>query len=538
MFVTKRKLKKDQDKYTVQIIDSKRISGKTKQTTIKYIGYAKTEDELNGLLAIGSDIKQMILERKSEAEIDLYLKKHISLIKGCSSKILDCKHIYTKIIGFHDIYSPVLKYLELDKIIDSMVYHDVLLNLIIARIYNPSSKLHSSVLLKDDLVIHLPVQAIYMAMDKIDEEIITKIKSNVAYCSKNLIKDGLKVLFYDATTLYFESFTEDELKKNGYSKDLKFNQPQVLLTIVVSNEGLPIDYKLFPGSTYEGHTLQVAIESVIKNHEGSEMVLVADSGMLNQENIDYLENNNIKYILGARLKNQTKAITEQILAIDNSSKEDSYTTIEINKAKNLIISYREKRAHKHRKDREKNIAKVQAKIEKSQDPKSLLSNYGYKKYLDIAGTTEIVVNEEKITLDAKWDGLHGIITNVKNIAAQEIYAQYRGLWQVEEAFRVNKSDLKIRPIFHWTPDRIQSHVAISYIAFSCVRILQQLLKEQNINLSCKEIAYHLARTTVAIWQDQTNNKTICVPNNLSDIAKEIYNAMSIKFYDTPFELAA
>ena len=537
MFISKKKINKT-DNYTVQILENIRINGKYKQHIIKYIGYAKSEAELKSLLELANQIKQMIADRKALEEIDLYLKKHLSLIKGCSSKISDCKHICTKIIGFHDIYSPVLKYLELEKIIDSVIYHEVLLNLIISRIYKPSSKLHSSALLRDDFGIHLPVQAIYRAMDKIDDEVITKIKTNIANCSKSLMKDGLKVLFYDATTLYFESFTEDELKKNGYSKDLKFNQPQVLLTIVVSNEGLPIDYKLFPGSTYEGHTLQIAIESIIKDHQGSDMILVADSGMLNQENIDYLENNNIKYILGARLKNQTKIITEQILAIDNRSKEDSYTIIELNENKNLIISYREKRAHKHCKDREKNIEKVRTKIEKSQDPKSLLSNYGYKKYLDITGTTEIIVNEEKIKLDAKWDGLHGIITNVKDISAQEIYAQYRGLWQVEEAFRVNKSDLKIRPIFHWTPNRIQSHIAISYIAFSCVRILQRLLKEQNINLSCKEIRYHLARTTVAIWQDQTNNKTICIPSNLSDIARTIYNAISIKIYDSPFELAA
>jgi len=104
MYVTKRKLKKGQNKYTVQIIDCKRISGKTKQTTIKYIGYAKTEKELDDLLSLGADVKQMILDRGSEKEIDLYLKKQISLIKGCSSKISDCRHICTKIIGFHDIY--------------------------------------------------------------------------------------------------------------------------------------------------------------------------------------------------------------------------------------------------------------------------------------------------------------------------------------------------------------------------------------------------------------------------------------------------
>lgn len=124
------------------------------------------------------------------------------------------------------------------------------------------------------------------------------------------------------------------------------------------------------------------------------------------------------------------------------------------------------------------------------------------------------------------------------MSAKDIYAQYHGLWQVEEAFRVNKTDLKIRPIYHWTPNRVKSHVATSYVAFACVRILQQLLKEQCINVSCKEITYNLTRTTVSILLDQTNDRTICMPNNSNDITKEIYNAMSVKLYDMPFELAA
>jgi transposase len=111
-------------------------------------------------------------------------------------------------------------------------------------------------------------------------------------------------------------------------------------------------------------------------------------------------------------------------------------------------------------------------LKKNKDVKSLISNHGYKKYLNIKSSSEISLNEKNLEEQKKWDGLHGITTNSKNLTPKELLEQYRGLWQVEESFRITKHDLKVRPIFHWTPEKVKAHLAISFMAFCCVRHLE------------------------------------------------------------------
>lgn len=537
MFISKKKLKTP-GTYSVQLVESNRVAGKVKQTIIQYIGYAQNEAELKDLVNLGEQVKSQILNHNPpDKEIKSYLNKQLSKIKGCSINIHACEELYRKIIGIHDVYLQVLKFLNLYNFIENSEYNEILRHIIMARIYRPSSKRHSAQLLQTDFAVNIHLDQIYRALDKIDDDIIASIKHRVYQSSNRLLKNGIKVLFYDATTLYFESFQSDELRQNGYSKDLKFNQPQVVLTVLVTNEGLPIGYEVFSGSTYEGHTLQTAIETINQNYKDIEMVLVADSGMLNQDNIAYLETKNIKYILGARLKNQTKKVTAQILSFNASEDKEAYKIIELNENKSLVVSYREIRAKKDKHDREKAIERLKKKLEKAKDPKSLLSNYGHKKFICMTGDTVLSINEAKITAEEKWDGLHGVITNIKGLPPDEIYYHYRGLWQVEDAFRVNKTDLRIRPIYHWTPQKVKAHLAISYIAFSCVRTLQYLLKEQGHNISCKEITYNLSRVISSVWQDRSTNKNYCMPSKPSDTAATIYKAISVAWDTTPYELA-
>ena len=132
-------------------------------------------------------------------------------------------------------------------------------------------------------------------------------------------------------------------------------------------------------------------------------------------------------------------------------------------------------------------------------------------------------------LEEQWDGLHGVITNVKDLKPQEVYSQYRGLWQVEEVFRIQKTDLKIRPIYHWTPKRIKSHLALSYIAFSCVRTLQYLLKKAGKQLSCKEINYNLSRYRVTVTQDERSKKIFHLPGKINGVVAKIYEIMKVNY---------
>ena len=146
--------------------------------------------------------------------------------------------------------------------------------------------------------------------------------------------------------------------------------------------------------------------------------------------------------------------------------------------KKLLVSHSAKRARKDAYDREKAIVKLRKKLKKSKNPKELISNSGNCKFLRIEGDSEIHLDEDKCAQAAVWDGLHGVITNDFNLSPEDAINQYRGLWQVEESFRITKHDLKVRPIFHWTPNRIRAHLVISFMAFTCVRHLEHRVKLQ------------------------------------------------------------
>lgn len=112
----------------------------------------------------------------------------------------------------------------------------------------------------------------------------------------------IDVLFYDCTTLYFESFIEDDFKQYGYSKDFKFNQSQVLLALLVTPEGLPVGYEVFPGASFEGHTLIPILKNLKAQHELNNIIFVADRGLLSEENLLFLEQEKFQYIVGPRLQ--------------------------------------------------------------------------------------------------------------------------------------------------------------------------------------------------------------------------------------------
>ena len=189
-------------------------------------------------------------------------------------------------------------------------------------------------------------------------------------------------------------------------------------------------------------------------------------------------------------------------------------------------------------DRETAVRRLKAKLQKSKDPKSLISNYGYKKYLEIKGVATVTVNQDKLSAESVWDGLHGIITNIKieDMAAEALLSHYKGLWQVEESFRITKHDLKVRPVFHWTPNRIRAHLCISFMAFSCVRHLEYRVKLQHRKMSPEEIRKELVHVQISILKSKSTQKRYCVPSRISQDAKKIYQLMGMKYSTVPFQL--
>jgi transposase len=286
------------------------------------------------------------------------------------------------------------------------------------------------------------------------------------------------------TTLYFESSDEDDLRKTGFSKDGKHQNPQIYLGLLVSLGGYAIGYQVFEGNIFEGHTLIPFIEQMSQKFNLDKPIVVADAGLLSQANIAALEQHQYEFILGARIRTESAAVKKQILSahlLDGEQmviKKDKYK---------LIVAYANNRAAKDAHNRKRGLLRLEKQIKSGKLTKSQINNKGYNKYLKMKGEVSIEIDYQKYEQDAQWDGLKGYITNCK-LKPVEVIDNYKHLWQIEKAFRMSKTDLRIRPIYHRLADRIEAHICISFAAYAIYKDLERVLQKEKSPLSVKKAA--------------------------------------------------
>jgi len=544
----------------VQIVHSVRKGKKVSQHIVRHVGIAHDGKELEQLKNLAESIK---LKLEETVQPPLFSPEELNRLKdfpggnGITPKVFESNEAYRVnlkdileeervISGIHDIYGRLFDEMGYEAVFPAKVRQShssvaqIFKDVVLARIAVPLSKQATVEMLAEDFGIFLPLHKVYRMMDKLDDKAIKRLNKLSHNNTRSLFGNPLDVIFFDATTLYFESFDEDDLRRLGYSKDMKFNQPQILLALLVTREGLPVGYKVFEGDTYEGHTLLPVLEELKRDYQIKRVVFVADSGMLNRCNLTHLESKGFEYIVGARLKNMSESLKSQILDKENyASYSDDNGGLEVAEfdycdQKRLIVSYKEKRARKDSYDRKKAILKLRKKLEKNRNQKSYLSNYGYKKYLKIEGESRIELDEVKIEKDSRWDGLHGVITNIADFNPTDVLEYYSNLWTVEESFRITKHDLKVRPVFHWNSDRVKAHIAIVFTAYSLVRYMTYRVKLQYKKLSPEKIRRVLLKVQTTIIYDTKKKIRYGLPSKISEDAKRIYAIFKADRALTPY----
>ncbi|MCG9479199.1 MAG: IS1634 family transposase [Actinomycetia bacterium] len=533
---------------SVQIVQSIRKADRVSQKIVRHVGMAYDDDELSKLKLLAESIKL-----KLEAGGQEFLFKPEEIVKlGNSGKkyanrdyIVNVKNLKEEqrlTCGIHEVYGKLFDDLGYGKVIKRSSRNkatvNIFKNIVLARVANPVSKMATVDMLEEDFGVTLDLDRVYRMMDSLDGPAIEKLK-NISYQNTaNLLGTKIDVIFYDATTIYFESFEEDTLKKNGFSKDHKHNQPQVLLALMVTSDGLPVDYEVFKGDTYEGHTLIPSLNKIRYKYDIDKIVFVADSAMLSKDNIcklESLEGQNISYIVGARLKNMSSSLKEAILDSKNYQRiKKEYYVAEIKDGnRRIVVSYSGKRARKDARDRKRAIAKLTAKLDRSASAKSHLSNHGYRKYIKVEGPSKVTLDKDKIADDSKWDGLHGVVTN-SYLDPVNTLKRYNELWNVEAAFRVTKHDLKVRPVYHWKPRRVAAHIAICFAAYSLVKNLEYRVALQYKKLSIEKIRQLLMKVQTSILFDKEKRIRYGLPSRMKRDARKIYNILDIKRAITPY----
>jgi transposase len=358
----------------------------------------------------------------------------------------------------------------------------------------------------------------------------------------DLFNQKIECFFYDATTLYFESVIQDEIRDFGYSKDGKFNQVQILFCLLVTEKGLPVGYEIFPGSTQEIKTLEKAIKNLSCKFKVEKATIVCDRGMLSKDNLEFAEKNGkMFYIVGEKLRKLPAKYHDKILDISTYESKGGICHKELEHpyrpGARLLLFFSEQRARKDKNDRDRLLSKLLKKINKKKHatPKDFVSNRGIKKFVSINGGS-IQLNDEQIAKEEEWDGIFGIVTNHPQLTTEEVLGQYRGLWQVEESFRVSKNDLRMRPIFHWSPDRIKTHVLICFIALVLERHLEQILKKRRKPLTHINIHDALSLCKKIIFQEGGTHRLFQMSSNKPDEAKVIYKTLGLNWRSSTIEL--
>ena len=356
---------------------------------------------------------------------------------------------------------------------------DYFKHLVLCRLVYPGSKLKTINYFQRHLNIDVSVYSIYRFLDELDTTLKPLIEQITFNHTKKILKGKIGVVFYDMTTLYFEASEEDDYRVTGFSKDGKHQHPQIMIGLLVSNQGYPIGYQIFEGNTSETKTLIPVLEKFQNKFQLKKPIIIADAALLSKGNLDGLKAQNYEYILGGRLKNESDTIKDKVLGLEIEEGKPRELKTPNHR---LIVTYSSKRAHNDRRNREKGLRRLEKKVNSGKLSKQHINNRGYNKYLKLTGNVNITIDYGKFKADSVWDGLKGYVTNTK-LNRNQIIESYGQLWHVEKAFRISKTDLRIRPVYHRLKTRIQAHICICFTAYVVYKELERILRTNKIHLS-------------------------------------------------------
>ena len=494
---------------SIQVIQ--KINGRNK--ILKIIGSAATQQEIDKLI---NQAKQEI--EKLKAQPKLFVSESDAAIEQAFSALSNAS---IRTLGPEIIFGRIYDHVGFGAINESLFRH-----LVIARLAFPLSKLKTIDYLYRYQGTILDIDAVYRFLDKLNKKLKPQVEQIAFTHTKKVLNNNISVVFYDMTTLYFEASDEDDLRQTGFSKDGKHQCPQIYIGLLVGLGGYAIGYDIFEGSTYEGHTLIPFIEKISQKFNLNKPIVIADAGLLSNDNIKALESNGYEYILGARIKNETERIKSQILS--SSFADGTIKSYPKTKQTRLIVGYSTNRAQKDAYNRKRGLTRLEKQVNRGKLTKANINNKGYNKYLKLTGDVLIEIDYDKYNKDQVWDGLKGYVTNTQ-LSDHEVVENYKNLWYIEKAFRMSKTDLRIRPIYHRLQNRIEAHICISFTAYCIYKELERVLYAEKSSLSLKkaaELTHNMYQITYTLPESKHTKSRLL---NMDDDQTELYQIINKNF---------
>ena len=490
------------------------------------------------------------------------------IIKKDPSKVID-KNVQSSFnVGYlflQDIYYK----LKLDKICNKITeqhqfkfdLNDILSKLIYSRILFPASKLKTLELSKRFLEKpNFEYQHIERALPVICEN-MDFIQSELYKNSNEYMKRNNKVLYYDCTNYYFEIEEESGLRQYGKSKENRPN-PIVQMGLFMDGNGIPLVFDITSGNTNEQKTLQPLEEKIIKDFEFSEFVVCTDAGLASKANRKFNNKNNRKFVTTQSIKKLKKHLKNEALDLTKGWKlpgsSKTYNISKLRTDEKLIEKYKDKIFYKERwikednleqrlivtysvkyQEYQKNIRNNQInraqkiivsnpnklKKPKQNDPKRFIKTLNVTKDGELAEKSIYTINQSVIDEESKYDGLYAVCTNLED-SIEDIIKVNRRRWEIEESFRIMKTDFKSRPVYHSRDEMIKAHFMTCFLALIIYRYVEKKLDER---YTATEIIETLRDMNIKL-----ENETSYIPNY---IRTDLTDALHDKFgFRTDFEV--
>ena len=343
----------------------------------------------------------------------------------------------------------------------------------------------------------LQLQHFYRALDLLAEH-KEAIEDGLFARMRDLFWLKVDLVFWDTTSSYFEGRGPEGLAAHGYSRDKRPDRPQLLIGVLMTEEGYPVAHEVFPGNVADGATARHAFETLRRRFQLGRVIFVADRGMVSTELLEDLEAAGMEYIVGMRLRRSP--VAEAVLSHPGRYRRvDPQLWVKEVWVDGLryVLCYNPERAQHDRAVREAALAHVRAQLEAGQ-AKALLKNRAIARLLKRLPEGALAIDPEAVRRERRYDGKYALHTNT-GLAPDTVAKAYKQLWRVERAFRTLKSSLDVRPVYHWTERRVRGHVMVCFLALVLDWMLQRKLRDAGVNAS-----------TDVVWQDLESVKAVQV----------------------------
>jgi len=532
------RVKKSGNHQYLQIVENRKIKGKVIQRVIVTLGrmdQLREKDRIETLIQSLSRFSEKVL-------LVLSGKSDVSASARKIGPTLIFERVWEE-LGIKRVLQELLSDRKFDFDVERAIFLTVFHRLFVSGSDRSCDKWRRDYVVEG--IEKLSLHHFYRAMSFLGEEVADQADATpfAPRCTKDLIEEGmfserrdlftgLDLVFFDTTSIYFEGEGGETLGHKGHSKDHRPDLNQMVVGVVIDSHGKPVCCEMWPGNTPDVRTLLPETERVRARFHIAQFCIVADRGMISADTIRKLEEKEIPYILGARMRkvNEIKGDVlsragryREVRQEGTSSKDPAPLMVkEVSlDGKRYIVCFNPKQARKDAQDRQAIINSLSEKIKTNH--KGLIGNRGYRKYLKI-DRNSVSIDQAKIEYESRFDGKWVLITNA-DLSADQVALKYKELWQVEHVFRDVKSVLENRPVYHQRDENIRGHVFCSFLALVLRKELDRRLRAAGHHFEWADIKQDLKSLQQVVIED--NGKSLAVRTECVGTCGKVFQAVGV-----------